>query len=139
MDGPRTILVVEDHADTAEVLVRVLEKSGHDVITAGTFAEAVRVAQGLRFHLLVCDVTLPDGDGCQLLPKLRSLYALPAIAVTGHGQVEDVQRCRDAGFDAYLQKPIALAMLQSTVRDVLAGQTDLFPRSDQDLPGHTAG
>ncbi len=101
--GHLRILLVEDHEDTRAILGRTLERSGHDVTTAGTVASAIEAAATGPFDLLISDVGLPDGSGVDLM---RRLQPLPGIALTGFGMATDIARCREAGFRAHLTKPI---------------------------------
>src|SRR5437763_14738777 len=82
------ILVVDDHAESAEALVRLLRHAGHHVTAALTLADAVAAAASMTtVNAVISDITLPDGDGCDLLRLLRERRAgapLLAIAVTGH-------------------------------------------------------
>jgi CheY-like chemotaxis protein len=73
---PINILIVEDHADSATMLARLLYRSGkgYAPVAVGTCAMAIEAASNLRFDLLICDIMLPDGDGCELLAKLRAMY-----------------------------------------------------------------
>lgn len=110
------ILLVEDHADTALVMSRLLTQLGHTVHAAGTLAEAVRAAGDGRWDLIISDIGLPDGNGVELLGRLRQAgLAAPAIALTGFGMEEDVQQSTNAGFAAHLTKPINFTLLESTI------------------------
>jgi PAS domain S-box-containing protein len=101
------ILLVEDHGDTADMMVEVLEGDGHHVQRAGDVATALESALRARFDLLVSDLGLPDGSGLDLMQQLRARGSrLPGVAVSGYGHTHDIQRSRDAGFHAHLVKPV---------------------------------
>ena len=68
------ILLVEDHADTATALSRLLRRTGHTVSVAASVADAVQVNEGGNIDLLICDIGLPDGDGRDLLRQLRGKH-----------------------------------------------------------------
>src|SRR6202012_5316799 len=89
---PLKILLVEDHADTAEILKRMLVRRGHEVVIAGNVAEALEKGTTERFDLLLSDIGLPDGTGSELLQKLGPAHRIPAIALSGFGSQQDVQR-----------------------------------------------
>ena len=119
------ILLVEDHADTAKVLARLLGRSGHAVRVAPTRADALRLAAGDAFDLLVSDLGLPDGSGIDIVGPFREAQsaagvACGAIALTGFGAEDDVQRARAAGFDEHLTKPVAFDQLEQAIGRVLA-------------------
>ena len=118
---PLRVLLVEDHADTAEVFVRLLGDRGFRVTLAASISSAIEQARRLPFDLLLCDVGLPDGDGCQLLARLRGelgMDALLAIAVSGYGQQKDIERARAAGFDAFILKPLEISRLFGLMEEV---------------------
>jgi CheY-like chemotaxis protein len=114
------ILIVDDHEDSAELLSTLLKRTHKDysVTVSRSFQDAVDVATKHRFDLLLCDIGLPDGDGCELLRQVRAMYPLHAIAMTGHGLPSDIQRYEEAGFNAHLVKPLAWEPLIKTVERV---------------------
>lgn len=118
--GTICVLFVEDHPDTRTVMSRLLVSEGYGVLTAGTIAEARRILAAETVHVLVCDVELPDGDGCELgehIPPGR------AIAVSGHAAADHKERCRAAGFSAYLVKPVRWEDLRAAVHAAAAAGT----------------
>lgn len=115
------VLLVEDNADTAHSTAAALEELGHAVYVAGTAAEALRLASGHSFDLVVSDLGLPDGSGHELMRQLRHRHGLRGIAFSGYGQVEDVRRSLDAGFSRHLTKPVSMERLVEAV-DVTLGE-----------------
>lgn len=109
------ILLVEDHRDTRVVMTRLLESIGCKVISAGSVHEALDEAGQNDFDLLISDIGLPDGTGMDILGRLDKEKRIPAIALSGFGQEEDLLRSRDAGFEAHLTKPINFQALRETV------------------------
>ena len=109
----RTVLLIEDNADTRDVLKLMLEAEGADVETAEAGEEGVRAAQRRPPEIVLCDIGLPDIDGMEVVRRLRSAQpdAMRCIALTGYGQAEDVRQAIKAGFDAHLTKPINLDQL----------------------------
>jgi DNA-binding response OmpR family regulator len=127
MDAPPRILLVDDYADTAQAYARLLRRDGFDVSIA-TDCQTARVAAAQsEFDLLVCDLGLPDGDGCDLLRELRQRQHLAGIAVTGSGMGEDYRRSREAGFLFHLLKPIQIDALSAAIRSALAKRLDAPP------------
>jgi CheY-like chemotaxis protein len=109
------ILLVEDHEDTRNALVRLLTRWGHDVKPAATIAQAIEIALDFDPELLLSDVGLPDGTGMELIDKLRSDRDCPAIAMSGYGMESDLEQTMHAGFDAHLVKPVAADRLKETI------------------------
>jgi CheY-like chemotaxis protein len=103
----RTVLIVEDHKDSRDLLTTVLRSLKAHVVAVATIVDAEREIQFVRPHLIVCDINLPDGTGIDFIKWLRSLRRgadVPAIAITGW---EDRFPPTIAdGFDAYMKKPI---------------------------------
>lgn len=103
---PLRILLVEDHGDTAAMLRMILQAAGHQVRLAGDVAGALAEMEGGAFDLLLSDLGLPDGSGIDLMVELRARgHRVPAIALSGYGQEEDLRRSREAGFRDHLVKP----------------------------------
>jgi CheY-like chemotaxis protein len=112
---PLSILLVEDHVDTATVMGRLLTNLGHQVQIAGTVAAALSLAQQHTFDLLLSDIGLPDGNGIDLLGQLQAIRPIPAVALTGYGMEEDIAKCRAAGFRTHLTKPVNFRKLQEVL------------------------
>ncbi|HEY4249451.1 MAG TPA: PAS domain S-box protein [Lacunisphaera sp.] len=109
------LLMIEDHEATLQVLLRLLAREGHTVIAARSVAEALTVAANDKFDLVISDLGLPDGTGIELMQKLRELYGLRGIALSGYGMEEDLMRTREAGFIAHLIKPVDFPQLRRAI------------------------
>lgn len=121
---PLNILLTEDHADTARVMARLLRKMGHQVTTVDTVAAAINALTAGGFDLLISDIGLPDGSGRDILHTLqgRNPPAPPAIAISGYGMDDDLQRSADAGFFDHLTKPVDAILLENTIRRAIASK-----------------
>jgi PAS domain S-box-containing protein len=103
------VLIVDDTPDTAGALRLLLELEGARVASAGGGAEALALAEKEDFDLLLTDISMPGMDGYELLAELRrrpQTANLRAIALTGFGREEDVERTRAAGFVTHMTKPV---------------------------------
>lgn len=114
----KSILVVEDHVDSASSLARILSRQGHRVSIAASIREANALAAGHRFDVALCDLGLPDGDGCDLMRELAARYGLKGIALTGFGMPADLERVTAAGFSAHVLKPISFDHLLTVLQEV---------------------
>jgi two-component system CheB/CheR fusion protein len=113
---PLRILLVEDHGDTARIMRRLLSAQGHQVQSAADVATALHLAAAHTFDLLLSDLGLPDGSGCDLMRTLRQRrLMLPGIALSGYGQEQDLEQSRKAGFAAHLVKPINIQRLEEAI------------------------
>jgi signal transduction histidine kinase len=112
----RRVLVIEDSPDAAESMRMLLALSGHQVEVAPTGVRGMERAREFRPEVVLCDLGLPGGmDGYAVARAMRQdpeLSASLLIATTGYGQAEDQRRCREAGFDAHLTKPVDFSELQ---------------------------
>jgi CheY-like chemotaxis protein len=134
------LLLIEDHPDTAKVFAQVLLRQGHHVEVAGSCAEAAKIFRQNYFDVVLCDIGLPDGDGCDLIRDLLRVRKVKAIAISGYAMREDKQRCKDAGFVAHLTKPVELNAIFKVLEDVECGAYEFpfFDDEDFDLDGATS-
>jgi len=118
------ILVVDDSAESTDMLGKLLEIEGAFVDLARSGAEALAIAGQKRFDLIISDISMPEMDGYQLLRELRELPhmdSVPAVALTGYGRAADIERAYIEGFAEHLIKPIDIDQLLQIVRR-LTGQ-----------------
>ena len=120
---PRSLalLVVEDHEATRTVLQLLLTHSGHLVTTAATVHDALTAYKAAHFDAVISDLGLPDGSGIDLMAQIQSIRPVPAIALSGYGMEEDLQRTREAGFTAHLVKPVNINELRRLVEQLAPG------------------
>ncbi|HEX6622308.1 MAG TPA: ATP-binding protein [Pyrinomonadaceae bacterium] len=119
-------LVVDDEADTRDMLRAVLEQCQVEVITAGSASEALEALVRSRPDVLISDLGMPGEDGYDLISKVRALPAesggrIPAAALTAYVRAEDRVRVLRAGFQLHVPKPIEPAELVIVVAN-LAGR-----------------
>jgi CheY-like chemotaxis protein len=106
----RTVLVLEDDADSRDMLTAVLQSLRARVLVAITIEEAERKVSFSGVNLIICDLKLPDGTGLDFIKWLRAqskkIRSTPCMAITAYDQhfVSDAA----TGFDAYMRKPINL-------------------------------
>ena len=113
------ILVVEDDSRIRRLAADALAGSGHDVATASTALEGLRLAVADKPDLVILDLGLPDLDGAELLRMLRAVSSVPVIVATAREGDAHVVSALDAGADDYLVKPFSTAELEARVRAVL--------------------
>ena len=110
LDGIK-VLLVDDDADTLQVVRAMLDGSKAVVQTAASVNEAMEMLVWYSPHVLVSDLAMPDEDGYSLIRKVRTLgavkgYQVPAIALTSYVRVEDRTRALAAGFNMFVPKPL---------------------------------
>jgi CheY-like chemotaxis protein len=112
---PFRILVIEDNAMGARTLEIFLTRKGHDVEVAHSGREGVESAARFRPDVILCDIGLPEFDGYRVVREIRrqpGLNRVYIIAVSGYGHEQDKVRAWQAGFNAYLVKPVSMAELE---------------------------
>jgi len=115
-----TVLVVEDDQDLRPVLAESLEDAGFAVAESPDAADARARLEGFAYDALVVDLTLPDGNGMQLLEEALERYpAMRAIVITGFGGIEDAVKAIRLGAVDFLIKPFQLTQLSRTLRQAL--------------------
>lgn len=120
------VLVVDDEADTRELISEVLKTCGSEVITSRSAAEALEAIEKHKPDILISDLGMPDEDGYSLISKIRALPAeqggqIPAAALTAYARAEDRMRVLRSGFQFHLPKPVDSAELVTVVAS-LAGR-----------------
>jgi len=108
--------VVEDNADSREMLCELLQLSGYQCRTAASGPAALKLIEEVHPDIAVMDVGLPEMDGYELARRVRQFRKkgdLCLIALTGYGQPSDRALSAEAGFDAHLVKPIQVEQLLS--------------------------
>lgn len=118
------ILVVDDSPETTEMLGKLLELEGAFVDSARSGKEALEIARRKNFDLVISDISMPEMDGYELLKKLRTIPAMaeiPAVALTGYGRSNDIDRALEEGFAEHLTKPLDLDELLLIVRRLTDG------------------
>jgi PAS domain S-box-containing protein len=106
----RRVLVVDDNVDAAESLGMLLRAMGHEAEVAHDGAAAIERARAMRPDLLLLDISMPGLDGLAVASRLRAdpgMQGVRIVAITGRGHEDDRRRCREAGFDEHVVKPVA--------------------------------
>lgn len=115
-----SVLCVDDHRDTSEMLQLLLSEEDYQVDTAATMEEACQMAEAKQFDLYVLDKRLPDGTGLELCGRLNQISpGVPCIFYTGDAYEIHRREAMEAGAAAYVAKPNIEALI-STVHDLLS-------------------
>ena len=112
----RRVLVVDDNVDAATSIAMLLEIMGHEVYMAHDGVQAVDAAAQQQPDVILLDIGLPEINGYEAARCIRAQphrEGLVLIALTGWGQLDDVHRSKQAGFDFHLVKPVDLAVLET--------------------------
>lgn len=114
------ILHVDDDPDIRLLISASLREFGYVVATAGTVAEALELAERIKFDLFILDVRLPDGNGIELCQKVNRLQPKsPVVYYSAYASDEEQQAALSICGDAYLKKPVSAAVLEKTIAELL--------------------
>ena len=120
-ERPRRVLVVDDNADSAEMMALCLRDLGHEVHVAFSGDEALETARRAAPELVFLDIGLPGLSGYDVAAEIRRLdgcEAIPIVAVTGYARDVDRNRALQAGFSMHMAKPIDIGRLGSMVDEL---------------------
>ena len=116
----KTLLYIEDNADNLKVLLMMLQRlrPADNILAARTAEEGINIATQKRPDLILIDINLPGINGYEALDILRSKNStrnIPVIAVTAYAMQENIQQGMEAGFAAYITKPVYMHKLDQTL------------------------
>lgn len=127
---PPTILYVEDNAENARLVGRVVTALGHRFLHAPTGESGFRLAEAERPDLILLDINLPDIDGYEVAQRLRASSlsrAVPIIAITANALKGDEDRVMAAGCNYYTTKPINIKTLRQQIESILKAAAAAVP------------
>ena len=115
------ILHVDDDPDIRLMISASLQEFGYTVATAGTNAEALELAEKVKFDLFILDVRLPDGNGVELCQKINRLQPKsPVVYYSAYASDEEQEAALSVCGDAYLKKPVSAERLEQTISELLS-------------------
>jgi CheY-like chemotaxis protein len=108
-------LVVDDDADTRQLIRTVLEQQGAEVVEAASGEDALALARQAGFDLLLADIAMPGMDGYELIAEIRNARpSIAAVAVSAYARPDDHERALAAGYAGVETKPIDIVRLVGT-------------------------
>jgi CheY-like chemotaxis protein len=117
------ILIVDDEKEIRDYAAAVFRASGSEIQCADSADRALALLEQWKPDVIVTDIGMPGKDGYEFLRAIRSspaLQSMPVIALTAYARPEDMDRAREAGFEAFVAKPVTPADLRAAVGGVLA-------------------
>lgn len=115
--------IIEDDDALCQGLETAFELEGYEVISAGTVKEGRWVLKEKNCDLVILDCNLPDGNGFEMVRRLREYSSLPILMLTARGSEIDEIQALELGVDDFMSKPFSLAVLQARVRKILKKKT----------------
>ena len=118
------ILHVDDDPDIRLMMSACLQEFGYLVATAATNAEALELAERVKFDLFILDVRLPDGNGVELCQKVNQLQPnTPVVYYSAYASNEEQKAAQSVAGDAYLKKPVSVRVLENTIASLLESKS----------------
>jgi len=114
------ILIIEDHDDTLQALSNLLTHFGHEISVAEDAENARKIIRSNEFDVVLADIGLPDGSGYDLIAEVKRKRPIKAVALTGFGSPDDIERGKEAGFDFHLTKPVDFHELRAVLGQIAA-------------------
>lgn len=115
-----SILIIDDEANLRRSLAIILKKAGYSVTSAGNGEEAFQYLQAGAYDLIFLDLKMPDVNGIDILPQIRSLYPeTPVLILTAHATLESAIEAVRKGAQDYLIKPIDPSVILARVDEIL--------------------
>ncbi|WP_435217130.1 adenylate/guanylate cyclase domain-containing protein [Luminiphilus sp. nBUS_07] len=117
-DEPGVILAVDDLPENRELVSRLLQKTGHTVISAESGEEALELLDTMGVDVVLLDLVMPGIGGAEVLKRLKEderLRATPVVMISGQQDMDQIVGCIEAGADDYLLKPFNPVLLQARI------------------------
>lgn len=133
------VLVVDDHPINRDVLVRQLRALGVASDSAADGLAGLQAWRGGAYDIVFADIHMPQMDGFEMTAEIRRVETAdrrphtPIVAVTANALAGEDERCRAAGMDGYLSKPVSLDRLRATLQRWLRGDADAKPAIDRSV------
>lgn len=134
---PINVLVIDDHADTVSVFVRLLNRMGYSATGATSMSQARAICyqSDRKFDFAIADIGLPDGDGRDLLVELAPQCMTRGIIVSGYISDRDRAETAARGIGVFLAKPITQKALQDAIHKLMESPTAALPPDYGDASG----
>ncbi len=116
------ILIVDDNEKNRKLFRLIVKSMGHEAVTAVNGKDGVEAARKEKPHLILMDIQMPVMDGIAALKILKGdeeTDRIPVIALTSYAMKGDEEKFLEAGFDAYISKPVDAKLFQETIRSIL--------------------
>ena len=121
----KTVMIIEDEADAAELFAEMMRVSGFRVLKTLSSAPAINMMTAEKPDLVLLDIMLPGISGLDILQEMRedpALATIPVVIVSAKAMPADIRRGMEAGASTYLTKPVGFLELKEAVERALGRQ-----------------
>lgn len=122
MDLQKTVMIIEDDPDAAEMFAEMMRVNGFHVLKIFSSAPAIPIFAQEKPDIIILDIMMPDISGLEVLRYIRrepDLLSIPVIVVSAKGMPGDIKTGIEAGASMYLTKPVGFLDLKQAVEQVL--------------------
>jgi two-component system phosphate regulon response regulator PhoB len=123
---PKTVLIIEDEADAAELFAEMMRVSGFRVLKTTNSTPALAMIEAERPDVVILDIMMPETSGLDILHEMRStpdLAGIPVVVVSAKSMPADIRTGMEAGASTYITKPVGFLELKEAVERALGIQT----------------
>lgn len=115
------VLIIDDDNRNIFALQATLKARGYQCISASSAQQGITfMSESNEIRLILLDMMMPDMDGYEAIPVIKSKQNIPVIAVTAQAMTGDRERCLEAGADEYISKPIDVDRLEALLKKFLS-------------------
>jgi two-component system alkaline phosphatase synthesis response regulator PhoP len=122
----KTVFIIEDEADAADLFAEMMHISGFRVLKTSKSAPAIEMMTADRPDIVLLDIMMPEVSGLDILRQMRrdpNLAGIPVIVVTAKGMPADIKNGMEAGASTYLTKPVGFQELKEAVERTLGARS----------------
>ena len=122
MDSQKTVMIIEDEPDAAEMFAEMMRVNGYRVLKMFSSAPAIPMIAQEKPDVILLDIMMPDISGLEVLRFIRrepELMSIPVVIVSAKSMPSDIRTGLDAGASVYLTKPVGFLDLKKAVEQVL--------------------
>jgi CheY-like chemotaxis protein len=122
----KTVMIIEDEEDAAELFAEMMRVSGYRIIKTSKSAPAIEMMKADKPDVILLDIMMPEVSGLEILRLMRRdpvLENIPVVIITAKGMPADIKNGMEAGASTYLTKPVGFFDLKEAVERALGDQT----------------
>jgi DNA-binding response OmpR family regulator len=120
--NPKTVLIIEDEADAADLFAEMMRVSGFRVLKTTRSAPALAMMTAEKPDVVILDIMMPETSGMDILREMQAtpeLEEIPVVVVSARGMPADIKSGMEAGASTYLTKPVGFLELKEAVEQAL--------------------
>jgi CheY-like chemotaxis protein len=125
-DAQKTVLIIEDEEDAAELFAEMMRVSGFHVLKTSSSAPAIAMMTANKPDVIILDIMMPEVSGLDILRQMRTnpeLSRIPVVVVSAKSMPTDIKNGMEAGASTYISKPVGFLELKEAVERAVSTPT----------------